>query len=84
MLPFCDSLSPGRTMAQYQREFGFVLEDRVIIVDDTRVRATGRAVDLPQAEHIGADPGAVPLKGAVGQRAHHLRQLLLIAGSAMP
>ena len=43
---------------QYQREFGFVLEDRAILVDDTRVRATGRAVDLPTAEHISVDPGA--------------------------
>lgn len=27
----------------YRREFGFVLEDRDIIVDDLRVRATGKA-----------------------------------------
>ena len=26
----------------YQREFGFVLENRDIIVDDLRVRATGK------------------------------------------
>ncbi len=51
-------LSLALTLSQYQREFGFVLEDRAILVDDTRVRATGRAVDLPQSEHIGSDPGA--------------------------
>ena len=45
-------------LPQYQREFGFVLEDRAILVDDTRVRATGRAVDLPQSEHISTNPGA--------------------------
>jgi hypothetical protein len=44
-------------LPQYQREFGFVLEDRAIIVDDVRVRATGRAADLPTAEHISSDPG---------------------------
>jgi 5-oxoprolinase (ATP-hydrolysing) len=33
--------------AAYQREFGFVLE-RPVVVDDVRVRATGRAADLPQ------------------------------------
>jgi hypothetical protein len=32
--------------ASYQREFGFVLE-RPVVVDDVRVRATGRAADLP-------------------------------------
>jgi hypothetical protein len=32
--------------AAYQREFGFVLE-RPVVVDDVRVRATGRAADLP-------------------------------------
>ena len=26
----------------YRREFGFVLEDRKIMVDDVRIRATGR------------------------------------------
>ena len=46
--------------AQYQREFGFVLEDRAILVDDVRVRATGRAVELPQAEHVSTDPGESP------------------------
>ena len=38
-----------------------MLEDRAIIVDDVRVRATGRAVDLPTAEHISSDPGQ-PIK----------------------
>eukprot|EP00882_Tetradesmus_deserticola_P029192 GHRQ01032646.1.p2 GENE.GHRQ01032646.1~~GHRQ01032646.1.p2 ORF type:complete len:115 (-),score=37.92 GHRQ01032646.1:195-539(-) len=33
--------------AAYQREFGFVLE-RGVVVDDLRVRATGRAAKLPE------------------------------------
>ena len=32
----------------YKREFGFVLEERNIIVDDLRVRATGK---VPIAQH---------------------------------
>jgi hypothetical protein len=35
--------------AAYQREFGFVL-DRPVLVDDVRVRATGRAADLPELQ----------------------------------
>lgn len=35
--------------AAYQREFGFVL-DRPVVVDDVRVRATGRAADLPHIQ----------------------------------
>jgi 5-oxoprolinase (ATP-hydrolysing) len=35
--------------AAYQREFGFVL-DRPVVVDDVRVRATGRAADLPHLQ----------------------------------
>ncbi len=31
----------------YKREFGFVLEQRSIIVDDLRVRATGKVTLLP-------------------------------------
>jgi hypothetical protein len=38
--------------AAYQREFGFVL-DRPVVVDDVRVRATGRAADLPSIQ-VGA------------------------------
>ena len=30
----------------YKREFGFVLEQRSIIVDDLRVRATGKVILL--------------------------------------
>jgi len=61
--PRPSSLSLDRVLPQYQREFGFVLEDRAILVDDTRVRATGRAVDLPQSEHISANPGAACVHG---------------------
>lgn len=35
--------------AAYQREFGFVL-DRPVVVDDVRVRATGRAAALPHIQ----------------------------------
>jgi hypothetical protein len=41
----------------YKREFGFAL-DRPVVVDDVRIRATGRAEPLPaqaHAEHV--DPG---------------------------
>ena len=50
-------VTPSAALSQYQREFGFVLEDRAILVDDVRVRTTGRAVELPRAEHVSADPG---------------------------
>ena len=33
----------------YKREFGFVLEDRKIAVDDVRIRAMGKASSAPQA-----------------------------------
>ena len=33
----------------YKREFGFVLEQRSIIVDDLRVRATGKVTLLPDS-----------------------------------
>ena len=45
---------------QYRREFGFVLEGRSIVVDDVRVRATGRAVKLPRAESVTQQPGRDP------------------------
>ncbi|WIA16218.1 hypothetical protein OEZ85_012930 [Tetradesmus obliquus] len=37
----------------YQREFGFVLE-RPVVVDDVRVRATGRAAELPEVAVLSA------------------------------
>lgn len=40
--------------AAYKREFGFVLE-RPVVVDDIRVRATGRAAALPHVSVLGAD-----------------------------
>jgi 5-oxoprolinase (ATP-hydrolysing) len=45
--------------AAYRREFGFILEDRAILVDDIRVRATGRAIELPQGQE--AEEEAAPL-----------------------
>lgn len=33
------------------------VQGRAIIVDDVRVRATGRAKDLPKAGDITSDPG---------------------------
>ncbi|KAL3135323.1 hypothetical protein ABBQ32_007517 [Trebouxia sp. C0010 RCD-2024] len=44
----------------YKREFGFVLEQRSIIVDDLRVRATGKAVPLPEVGEAPKDPGQLP------------------------
>ncbi|CAK0741638.1 hypothetical protein CVIRNUC_001340 [Coccomyxa viridis] len=44
----------------YKREFGFVLEDRSIQVDDVRVRATGKAVPLPKPGDFPGDPGPLP------------------------
>lgn len=41
-----------------QREFGFKLEGRGIVVDDLRVRASGRHVELPDSGEVAADPGA--------------------------
>lgn len=47
-LTFADVICPVVCMCMqafesaYQREFGFVLEERKIIVDDVRIRATGR------------------------------------------
>jgi hypothetical protein len=35
--------------AAYQREFGFVLQ-RPVVVDDVRVRATGRSASLPESK----------------------------------
>lgn len=40
--------------AAYQREFGFVL-DRPVVVDDVRVRATGRAAELPKVQVSGCE-----------------------------
>lgn len=33
--------------ATYKREFGFILEDRSIMVDDVRVRAMGKVYFFP-------------------------------------
>lgn len=52
-----DSDPAAAFAAAYQREFGFVL-DRPVVVDDIRVRATGRAADLPQVTVLGA--GDIP------------------------
>jgi hypothetical protein len=40
-----------------QREFGFTLEGRAIIVDDARVRAVGTRTWLPAAEEARKQPG---------------------------
>jgi 5-oxoprolinase (ATP-hydrolysing) len=51
----------GRLSRQYRREFGFDLTDRAIMVDDIRVRASGRTAGLrriaiPAAESPAPDP----------------------------
>ena len=45
---------PGALQAfedTYRREFGFVLEDRSIFVDDLRVRATGKVLHAVPCKH---------------------------------
>lgn len=44
----------------YKREFGFVLESRVIMVDDVRVRGMGKAVPIPEPKRVESDPGPLP------------------------
>jgi 5-oxoprolinase (ATP-hydrolysing) len=44
----------------YKREFGFVLEGRSIVVDDARVRATGRGAAPPPASGPSPAPGPLP------------------------
>lgn len=66
MTPFADGKAdPAKAFEEhYKREFGFVLEERDIIVDDVRVRATGRSVELPKAGSIDKDPGPLPKPAA--------------------
>jgi 5-oxoprolinase (ATP-hydrolysing) len=46
--------APGRFVASYRREFGFVLLGRAVLVDDVRVRGTARsATPLPP---VASDP----------------------------
>jgi hypothetical protein len=40
-----------------QREFGFLLEGRGVLVDDVRVRAVGRQAELPAMPQLGQAPG---------------------------
>lgn len=49
----------------YQREFGFILEGRAIIVDDARVRAVGSRTWLPSAKEASKQPGPLPEPAAV-------------------
>lgn len=44
----------------YQREFGFKLEGRSILVDDVRVRACGRHSELPETAEAPSDAGPLP------------------------
>jgi 5-oxoprolinase (ATP-hydrolysing) len=46
--------------AAYRREFGFILKDRAILVDDVRVRATGRAIELPQNQDVTEAAAPLP------------------------
>ena len=39
----------------YRREFGFVLDERAILVDDVRVRSTGRAIELSSSHDVNGD-----------------------------
>lgn len=49
-----------QTPSALQREFGFRLEGRSIIVDDLRVRASGRHIELPDAGAASPPPGPLP------------------------
>jgi hypothetical protein len=42
-----------------QREFGFTLEQRSVLVDDVRVRASGRHAELAEAGEVQGDQGGV-------------------------
>lgn len=42
-----------------QREFGFVLEGRAVVVDDARVRATGKGIELPPVTAVPPEPGVL-------------------------
>eukprot|EP00884_Botryococcus_braunii_P001197 jgi/Botrbrau1/11078/Bobra.0302s0020.1 len=44
----------------YKREFGFTLEGRDLVVDDVRVRATGKAAALPAPGELLEAPGPLP------------------------
>ena len=58
-LPRCiSSHSFPAPASPLQREFGFKLELRRILVDDLRVRASGRHAELPEA-------GAAPSRAGV-------------------
>eukprot|EP00873_Tetraselmis_striata_P028673 jgi/Tetstr1/448937/TSEL_036163.t1 len=46
--------------AEYKREFGFVLENRRILADDVRVRATGRSLMYAGSEADTGVPGPMP------------------------
>lgn len=56
MTPWQTNSDPAAAFAAaYQREFGFVL-DRPVVVDDIRVRATGRAADIPDVAVLSSTP----------------------------
>ena len=47
-------------LSRYKREFGFIIPDRPIIVDDIRVRATGKAGVQAEREKPKATTPARP------------------------
>ena len=48
----------------YQREFGFILPDRDVLVDDIRVRATGKNSLLARAQLIASADAPIPISTA--------------------
>ena len=57
VLLYWEKMSPmGALFFRYQREFGFTIEGRVIVVDDIRVRGIGKSLihtDSPVATAEG-------------------------------
>ena len=61
----------------YKREFGFVLEQRSIIVDDLRVRATGKVGSALSHNYYSTSHFALPCPHL------HLHVLLVVEGLVM-
>ncbi|WP_446011751.1 hydantoinase B/oxoprolinase family protein [Candidatus Electrothrix sp.] len=76
--------------AAYQREFGFTLQDRAVLIDDCRVRSVGQAgrvekQPVPKAEAPPVEQARVRVWFTEGERDTPLyRMETLLAGHAIP